>query len=134
MPSRDRDEAREVVERLFHAMEVGPEGEKEMMALFANDATFVESFTGEPRTHHGKDAIQRTYRELFTEPPPPDMKLVLHRVEREKEVVRAEWSCTSASYARPRVGFDLIEVAGGRIQKMEVVITQWETRPRGDEE
>ncbi|HXV61927.1 MAG TPA: nuclear transport factor 2 family protein [Vicinamibacteria bacterium] len=125
------DTALRVVERLFQAMEGGPEGEEPMMELFSDGAVFIETFTGRRREHVGREAIRRTYRELFSNPPPPDMKLQLHRVDRDGERVRAEWSCMSSSYLEPRRGFDLFTVRNGEIEKLEVVITQFEKRRGG---
>ena len=59
MPVEKQD--RGVVEALFAAMQAGPAGEDEMMALFAEDATLVEPFTGEVKTHTGKPAIRYPY-------------------------------------------------------------------------
>lgn len=124
----DPDAARRVVERLFEAMAAGPEGEEPMMRLFSEDAVLVETFTGKPREHVGLSSILRGYRELFREPPPPDMRLVLHRVDRDGERIRAEWSCTSSDYLEPRRGFDLFTVRNDLIQKLEVVVTHKERR------
>ena len=117
-----------VIEKLFEAMAAGPAGEEPMMRLFAEDAVLVETFTGEPREHVGIDSIRRSYRELFREPPPRDMKLVLHRMDRDGKRVRAEWSCLSEDYLEPRRGYDLFVVEGGLIRKLEIVVTQKERR------
>lgn len=125
MPDRDPD--LDVVEKLFHAMAVGPSGEAPMMALFAEDAALVEPFTGASREHRGKSAIRTAYRELFDEPPPPEMSLTLHRVERDGDTIEAHWSCTAATYATDRLGVDRFTVRDGLIQRLEIVITQSET-------
>lgn len=126
------DAERRVVESLFEAMAGGPEGEEPMMTLFADDANFIETFTGERREHRGVPAIRRAYAELFSEPPPRDMELLLHRIDRDGDRVRAEWSCVSATYLEPRHGFDLFTIRDGKIRELEVVITQKETRREGD--
>jgi ketosteroid isomerase-like protein len=125
MPTKDSRV--EVVERLFRAMAAGPSGEEPMMALFADDAVLVEPFTGVPREHVGKDAIRRAYRELFHEPPPPDMRLTLHRVERDGDSIEAHWSCTASTYASDRLGVDHFTVRDGFIRRLSIVITQSET-------
>lgn len=108
-------------------MAAGPSGEAPMMALFADDAVLLEPFTGAPREHIGKDAIRKAYRELFHEPPPPDMRLSLLRVEREGDTIRAEWSCTASTYATDRLGVDRFLVREGLIHRLEITITQPET-------
>lgn len=119
MPLTEVD--RRVVESLFRAMQAGPEGEEEMMSLFAEGATLIEPFSGTPRTHVGKDAIRQAFRESFAEPPPPDMKLVLDRADVDGERVRADWTCTSSVFPAPMKGYDLFTIEEGKIQRLEVV-------------
>lgn len=121
MSVSDRD--RDVVERLFRAMQAGPAGETEMMALFAEDAVFVEPFSGQPRTHEGAAAIRASFREM-AEQEAPDMKLVLDRVDLDGERVRAEWTCTSPVFPQPMRGHDLFTIEAGLIRRLEVVVTE----------
>lgn len=125
MPTKDS--GIEVVERLFRAMAAGPSGEEPMMVLFADDAILIEPFTGVAREHVGKETIRDAYRELFHEPPPPDMRLTLHRVERDGDSIEAHWSCTASTYATDRLGVDRFTVRDGLIRRLEIIITQSET-------
>ena len=59
---------REVVANLFKAMQAGPAGEKELLALFAEDAVLVEPFSGRVQTHEGKPAIEASFRGMFENP------------------------------------------------------------------
>ena len=71
---------RKVVEDLFRAMQAGPGGENAMMALFADDAVFVEPFSGQPQTHTGTAAIRQSFRDQWKDPL-PDLELTLDRVD-----------------------------------------------------
>ncbi len=120
MPVQKQD--RGVVEALFAAMQAGPAGEDEMMALFAEDATLIEPFTGEVKTHTGKPAIRDGFRESFKDPA-PDLKLTVDRVDLDGANVRAEWTCTSPVFPTPMRGHDLFTIENGKIARLEVVVT-----------
>ena len=116
-------EEREVVEELFKAMQRGPDGEVSMMQLFADDAVFIEPFTGVARTHIGKAAIREAFRSTWDEPL-PDMQLILDRADVDGDGVRAEWTCTSSAFPVPMKGHDLFTIRKGRIARLEIVVTQ----------
>jgi uncharacterized protein (TIGR02246 family) len=113
---------RTVVENLFKAMQKGPTGEADMMSLFAEDAVFIEPFSGEPQTHSGKEAIRASFKGMWDNPP-PDMRLALHRVDVDGDKIRAEWTCTSPAFPEPMRGFDLFTIRSGRISRLEIVVT-----------
>ncbi len=113
---------RKIVDNLFKAMQAGAGGEDDMMALFADDAVFVEPFSGEPKTHTGKDAIRASFRDMWREPA-PDMKLILDRVDLDGQSVRAEWTCTSAIFPTPMRGYDVFTIASGKITRLEITVT-----------
>ena len=46
MPVKNDDQ--KVVDALFKAMQMGPDGEEAMMELFAENATFIEPFMDRP--------------------------------------------------------------------------------------
>lgn len=93
----------QVVEALFKAMQAGPSGESAMMELFADDAVFIEPFSGQPQTHVGKAAIRDNFRDQWKNPP-PDLTLTLDRVDLDDEQLRAEWHCTSPLFPSPMRG------------------------------
>ncbi len=111
-----------MVEALFAAMQAGPAGEDEMMALFAEDATLIEPFTGEVKTHTGKPAIREGFSETWKDPA-PDLKLTVDRVDLDGANVRAEWTCTSPVFPTPMRGHDLFTIEQGKITRLEVVVT-----------
>ena len=113
---------REVVEKLFKAMQMGPAGETDMMALFADEAVFIEPFAGVPRTHTGKAAIRSSFQGMW-ENPAPDLQLVLDRVDVDGGIVRAEWTCTSPVFPEPMRGFDLFTIRSGKIVRLEINVT-----------
>lgn len=114
----------QTVEELFRAMQAGPTGEEAMMALFTEDAVFVEPFSGEPRTHSGKPAIRLSFRDQWQNPL-PDLSLVLDRVDIDDAFVRAEWTCTSPVFPTPMRGYDLFTLDdSGKIARLEIVVTE----------
>jgi ketosteroid isomerase-like protein len=112
---------RVVVESLFRAMQAGPGGEEKMLALFWEDAVFIEPFSGQPVTHTGHAAIRESFRQQ-TAHPLPDMKLTLDRVDMDGSMVRAEWTCASSAFPAPMQGHDLFTIRNGKIARLEIVV------------
>jgi len=109
----------EVVDRYFEAMKVGRDAADAMFALFADDAVYVEPFSGATRTHEGRAAIEACLRAGW-ENPPPDMTLTVDRVDVDGPIVRSEWTCASPVFPGPMKGLDVCTVEGGRITRLEV--------------
>jgi hypothetical protein len=84
----------EIVGRFFSAMQTGAASEAEMMSLFAEDAIYVEPFSGRARTHRGKAAIRDTLAEGWRNPL-PDMSLSVDQVAVDGAEVTAHWTCRS---------------------------------------
>ncbi len=116
-------EDRGVVEGLFKAMQAGPDGQEAMMALFADDAVFIEPFSGKVQTHNGIAAIRASFVDMWRDPA-PDLKLVLDRVEMDGPEVRADWTCTSPVFPKPMLGRDLFTIASGKIARLEIIVTE----------
>jgi hypothetical protein len=115
---------RRVVERLFKAMQAGPGGESEMLSLFADDGVLIEPFSGRPQMHTGIAAIRQSFRDQWNDPP-PDLRLVLDRVDLEGQSIRAEWTCTSPAFPSPMRGYDLFTLnEAGQIERLEIVVTE----------
>ncbi len=110
------------VESLFKAMQLGPSGEEAMMALFHDDAVFIEPFSGVPLTHTGAAAIRGSFKEMWSQPL-PDMRLVLERADLAGAQVRAEWTCHASVFPEPMRGYDLFTIRDGRISRLEIVVT-----------
>jgi len=79
----------EVVSAYFEAMKAGGARVDDLLALFADDATYIEPFSGETRTHEGSKAIADCIRTSM-ESPPPDMTLEVNRVAVDGDTVRSE--------------------------------------------
>ncbi len=114
---------RRVIENLYKAMQAGPAGENEALALFAKDAVFIENFGGSPKTHPGIAAIRAAFQK-WNEDPPPDVRLELDRVDLDGGRVRAEWTCYSSVFSEPMRGIDHFTIEHGKIRCLEVVVTQ----------
>jgi uncharacterized protein (TIGR02246 family) len=115
--SSDRD----LVERYFAAMRRGAAAEEEMMALFSDDAVYVEPFTGEGEPWVGKESVRTALRRGW-EQPLPDLELVVKRIEIRDGAATAEWVCTSPVLPGPVTGRDEYIIADGKITRLEVRI------------
>lgn len=115
---------RQTVDDLFRAMQTGSGGEEAMMSLFTDEAVLIEPFSGQPRTHAGKPAIRESFRDQWKNPP-PDLTLVLDRVDLDGPHVRAEWTCTSPVFPSPMRGYDLFTLdTAGKIVRLEIIVTE----------
>ena len=109
----------EVVQQYFKAMQAGPSKAETLFGLFAEDAVYVEPFSGKVLTHRGRSAIE-TYLRSSWDSGPPDLKLEVNRVDVDGEVVRSEWTCESPAFDQPVRGVDRCTVRAGLIQRLEV--------------
>ena len=109
----------EIVQRYFKAMQGGAAEAPRLFALFADDAVYIEPFTGESRTHEGRPAIEACFIASWDNAP-PDLEIEVHRVDVDGEVVRSEWTCTSPAFPAPVKGVDECTVREGRIVRLEV--------------
>lgn len=90
----DPDARHPLVERYFRAMQRGPEGEEELVALFAEDAVYVEPFSGDQAPHVGRAEIQ-AWLHASWDHSPPELTLRVDRVRVDGDQVEAAWTCTS---------------------------------------
>jgi len=111
----------EIVDAWFAAMRRGRAGEEELLALFHEDATYVEPFSGASREHVGKDAIRACLR-AGCEQPLPDLTLTVERVDVDGDEVRAEWVCATSAWPTAMRGLDVYRVADGRIRRLETLL------------
>ena len=112
---------RSVVERYFAAMRRGAAAEDEMMALFSDDAVYIEPFTGEVRTSTGRDEIRATLRAGW-EVPLPDMELEVHRIDIHASGATSAWTCRSPALPGPVTGEDRYTIVDGKITRLEVIL------------
>lgn len=108
-----------VIDAYFRAMQAGASAGEDLLALFTDDAVYIEPFAGAVRTHRGKSAI----RECFTtswEAPLPDLELSVDRVDVDAEGVFARWTCRSPALPGPQRGEDRYVLRDGKIARLEV--------------
>ena len=110
---------REVIDRYFGAMRRGAEAEAEMMALFADDAVYVEPFSGAVRVSRGREAILGTLREGWAFPL-PDLKLTVDEIVIEPGTASSSWTCESSALEVPVRGRDRYTIVDGKIARLEV--------------
>lgn len=107
-----------IVTRFFAAMQTQGQKEDELLALFADDAVYVEPFTGVERTHQGKQAVRAAFR-LGWRQPLPDMTIEVDDVSVDGEQVRASWTCRSPALPGGRGrGENVFTVRGGLITRL----------------
>jgi ketosteroid isomerase-like protein len=111
----------ETLERYFRAMQRGPEGEDELVALFAEDAVYVEPFSG--GEHVGREAIRAWLRGSWADRPPA-ITITVERLQVVEQVVEASWVCESAAFARPARGRDRFTIRDGRIARLETELLE----------
>lgn len=109
---------RDLIERYFQAMRTGAIATDEIIDLFADDAVYVEPFSGAPVKHVGKDDIRRSFVDSQKHVP-PDMTLTLDQVDVEPDRIRSSWTCTSPAFAKPMRGQDLWTIREGKIYRLE---------------
>lgn len=108
----------------FAAMLVGAPAADRLLALFADDAEYVEPFTGTARAHRGKDAIRAAFADAWQRPL-PDQRIVVDRVDVGEDGVVAHWTCFSPALPGGRgAGVNLFQLATGsdgarRIARLE---------------
>lgn len=111
---------RSLIEQVAAAMQAGPDGKEQMMALFTEDAVMVEPFAGHPQTHEGKEAVRTRYYEMVAEPRPPDFRLMLDRLDSDGKQVISEWTCTSSVFPAPMRGVSTYTIHEGKIKRLEI--------------
>jgi ketosteroid isomerase-like protein len=84
----------DTIGRFFSAMQTGAASEAEMLSLFADDATYVEPFSGRPIRHEGKPAVAEALRAGWRNPL-PDMSISVDKVEVDGTTIVARWTCRS---------------------------------------
>lgn len=111
--------ARQTVEAYFRAMQAGPEQAEALFALFDDEAVYTEPFTGTPRTHTGRSAIEHCLRTSW-QTAPPDMTLTVDRIDVNGATVTTRWTCASPAFPQPMQGEDRCTVRAGRIVSLAV--------------
>jgi ketosteroid isomerase-like protein len=110
----------EVVERYFVAMQQGPEGHDALIDLFADDAVYREPFSGQ-REHRGRREI-RDYLMSSAGDAPPQLRIVVERIDLAGDTVAATWRCESPAFAGPARGRDTFTITHGKITRLETAL------------
>lgn len=113
------------VDRFFAGMQGGPTEEPAMAALFADDAVYVEPFSGlanksfAPTTHTGLAAVRAALRASLAQPL-PEQRIVIDRVEVDGDVLTAWWTCFSPALPGGQGrGKNIFTFHVGRIARLE---------------
>jgi hypothetical protein len=106
------------IANFFLAMQAGAAGADDLAALFAEDAIYVEPFTGETRQHQGRGAIMAAMA-MGWENPMPDMRIRVDRVSTSGPVVELDWTCFSPAIpGGSGRGHNRYVMRGGIIQEL----------------
>ena len=106
----------ETVQTYFNAMQRGPDGEEDLLDLFAGDAVYQEPFGGQSLT--GRDAIRAWLRDSRAQAP-PDLRITVERIDIVGQVVEATWLCESPIFLSPTRGRDRFTIRDGKIARLE---------------
>jgi SnoaL-like domain len=111
------------IANFFNAMQAGRAGAAEMEAVFAEDAVYIEPFSGQVQQHVGKPAIMAAMARGW-DYPLPDMRITIDRVESTEGDIRVSWTCHSPGLPGGRgQGENRYRMqADGRIAELETTL------------
>jgi len=111
-----------VVQRFFAAMQTGASTEREMMALFSDDAVYVEPFGGVVRTHRGKAAVRRAMHDGWRAPL-SEMRIQVDRIQMRDDEIVADWTCFSPALPDGEgSGRNVFTIRDGLIVRLETTL------------
>ena len=115
------------IANFFTAMQAGRAGAAEMAAVFAEDAVYIEPFSGQVQRHQGKPAIMAAMARGW-DYPLPDMRIRIDRVESSGADIRVRWTCLSPGLPGGRgQGVNRYRMqADGRIAELETTLEMGE--------
>jgi hypothetical protein len=109
-------------------MQSGLDGLDGLVELFADDATYIEAFGGQPHVHNGKSEIRAFFANALREHL-NGARLTLDRLDLDGERLRAEWTCTLPMLPTPLRGFDMVTLKEGLIARLETTVTEFPPLP-----
>jgi len=115
---------RAVIEDYLAAMQSGAAGLEHLLELFADDATYVEAFSGQPQVHTGKQEIRAFFAAALSQHL-NGARLTLDRLDLDGERLRSEWRCTLPMLSGPMRGFDLVTLQDGLIARLQTTVTEF---------
>lgn len=113
----------ELIDGYYAAMRRGAEAETDMLAMFSDDAVYVEPFSGSGEPAVGRGAIRARLRAGW-EHPLPDMELDVLSVDIDGDTATTRWECRSPALPGPTSGTDRYTFADGKIVRLEVVVDE----------
>jgi SnoaL-like domain len=106
----------------FQAMQAGASAEQDMAKLFAEDAVYIESFSGAPMTHRGKSTIMNVMRAGWATPL-PSMTIELDRVDVVGADIHVAWTCRSPALpGGSGKGLNKFTILDGLIVRLETTL------------
>ncbi len=115
-------DAATTIGRYFAAMRQGRDAEADMMALFADDAVYVEPFSGVQEPAEGKTAILQRLQAGWNAPL-PNMELDVQSIDVRGPSATSVWECRSSAFPSPVLGRDTYTFnVDGLIERLEVEI------------
>lgn len=113
-----KQERKQIANQYYAYMQVGGARVEELIALFAEDAEYIEPFSPNgPTQHRGKEAIARMLRQGMASRP-VDFELELQTIDLDSSDIQARWSCRSKAFGGTIQGIDYFEISRGKIQKL----------------
>ena len=114
-------DSRSVPEKLYASMEKGINAFEEVVGLFADNAVYIEPFTGQPAEHTGRKAIEAFFDDGLKKNP-PELSIEIERIDIDGETVTTNWVCKSPAIPAPVRGTDKFTIRDGRILRMETTL------------
>ncbi len=122
------DTAPSTVSQFFAAMQAGAPAADAMLALFTEDAEYVEPFSGVEMRHQGRAAIRAAMQPGWSQPLPA-MTITVDRVDVDGNEVRVEWTCRSPALPGGQGrGVNQFTLRDGRIARLVTALTMDTTR------
>jgi SnoaL-like domain len=82
------------IANFFAAMQAGRAAATEMEAAFAEDALYIEPFSGQVQRHRGRAAIMQAMARGW-DYPLPEMRIRIDHAETAGPEIRIRWTCLS---------------------------------------
>ena len=101
-------------------MQRGPDGIDALVELLADDAVWVEPFTG--GVYEGRTAIQAFLRS--PQGPQPNMQITIERIDVGADAVTTAWVVESSTFAKPLRGQDRFTIRDGKIARLETTLLE----------
>ncbi|MBL8683516.1 MAG: nuclear transport factor 2 family protein [Myxococcales bacterium] len=103
-------------------MQAGLSHEASMMSLFAEDAAYVEPFSGAPRTHEGRAQIAAVMRASMASPL-PEMRIEYARIDTTGSSATVAWTCFSPALPGGKgSGVNVFTFRDGVITRLETTL------------